>query len=159
MFPGVNTSVRLSRESSLWIAQEYVNSTTKVVMVAQKDDKVDDPTADDIYRVGVLVKIQQIVKGSGEDTYIAVKTDKRVRLNDVEVTTSKDNLHVITANVTVIPEDNSSDWSLEIRSKTLQMQAIRMMLYSNLVQSPIYNHVNNLRDPEEIVNTICTAMV
>ena len=158
LFPGVNTSIRLSRESSLRIAQEYANSTSKVVMVAQKDDKVDDPAEGDIYRVGVLARIQQIVKDSGEDTYIAIKTEKRVRLNDVELTTSDDNLHVLTASVTLIPENNASDWSLEIRSKTLQMQAIRMMLYNNLVQSPIYNHINNLKDPEEIVNTICTAL-
>lgn len=158
LFPGVNTSIRLSRDSSLRIAQEYANSTSKIVVVAQKDDKVEDPNEDDIYRVGVFARIQQIVKDAGDETFIAIKTEKRVRLNDVEVTTSVDNLHVLTASVTVIPEDNTSDWSLEIRSKTLQMQAIRMMLYNNLVQSPIYNHINSLKDPEEIVNTICTAL-
>ncbi|HTP78840.1 MAG TPA: endopeptidase La [Bacteroidota bacterium] len=62
VFPYMLYPVLVGRESSLRAATEALERGKNILLVAQKNAAVDEPTADDIYREGTVAKIIQMLK-------------------------------------------------------------------------------------------------
>ena len=71
MFPGVITSVAVTRESSLKVVHAACEKGTPIAVFSQKDERVDDPTANDLYEEGVVANVIRILPRP-DDTEVAV---------------------------------------------------------------------------------------
>ena len=62
-FPAVQASIEIARPISLkaFTAAATMNDA-KIILAAQKDLGVEDPTEKDIYKTGVLAEIKHVVK-------------------------------------------------------------------------------------------------
>ena len=62
LFPYMIFPVLVGRESSLRAANEALARGKNILLVAQKNSSVDEPTEDDVYREGTVAKILQMLK-------------------------------------------------------------------------------------------------
>lgn len=62
VFPYMIFPVLVGRETSLRAANEALERGKNILLVAQKNSSVDDPTQEDIYREGTVAKILQMLK-------------------------------------------------------------------------------------------------
>jgi ATP-dependent Lon protease len=62
VFPYMIFPVLVGRESSLRAANEALERGKNIFLVAQKNAAIDEPTADDVYNVGTVAKIIQMLK-------------------------------------------------------------------------------------------------
>ncbi len=62
VFPGMNLHFDVGRKKSLAALKTAMDTDQKVLLVTQKDSAVDDPKLDDIYDVGVICDIKQMIK-------------------------------------------------------------------------------------------------
>ncbi len=62
VFPYMIFPVLVGRESSLRAANEALERGKNIFLVAQKNAAIDEPTADDVYSVGTVAKIIQMLK-------------------------------------------------------------------------------------------------
>ena len=62
LFPYMIFPVLVGRESSLRAANEALERGKNILLVAQKNSSVDEPTEEDIYREGTVAKILQMLK-------------------------------------------------------------------------------------------------
>jgi len=62
VFPFMIFPVLVGRESSLRAANEALERSKNIFLVAQKNSNVDEPTADDVYQYGTIAKIIQMLK-------------------------------------------------------------------------------------------------
>ena len=63
IFPGIVTPIYVGRAKSVSTLESAVNSKSKLVLGMQKDPSKEDPELpNDIYKIGVIVNILQIVK-------------------------------------------------------------------------------------------------
>ncbi len=60
-FPFTTIPLALGRESSLALAQEAMESKESVILVAQKNPDIDHPTGSDLYKYGVIAKVERIL--------------------------------------------------------------------------------------------------
>ncbi len=60
-FPGVIHTLLIGRELSLRALQQALNHERIAVVVGQKDQTVDEPRADDLYRIGTLSEILHVL--------------------------------------------------------------------------------------------------
>lgn len=73
MFPKMVLHFDVGREKSILALNAAMKSDRYVMLTAQKDIKVDNPTQKDLYSVGVVAEIKQIIKNQGESLRVVVE--------------------------------------------------------------------------------------
>ena len=84
-FPGVQTSIEIVRGISLkaFTAAATVHDA-KIILVAQKDLMIEEPTEKDLYKVGTLAKIVHVVKNPQGNLSVIFEGIARVKIDSFD---------------------------------------------------------------------------
>ena len=82
VFPQMVYSFDVGREKSIRALDEAMNGDQQMILLMQKDVSVDEPGPDDLYEVGVLVHIRQILKMPGDVVRILVEGLSRIHMTE-----------------------------------------------------------------------------
>lgn len=78
VFPSMVTSFPVGREKSVTALKKASSEyKSKIILVAQKDIKVEEPSIDDIYKVGVIASVKQTIMMPGNATHVIVEGIER----------------------------------------------------------------------------------
>ena len=100
IFPNVVTPIYVGRANSIATLEKAIANKTKLVLGLQKDASQENPTFDgDIYEVGVIANIVQIIRMPNNNIKVLVEAENRVRIKNIE---KEENEYVTT--YTVIKE-------------------------------------------------------
>ena len=66
VFPNMTVNVEAVRKKAVAAIEEAMAQDSMVLLVAQKDPEVKEPTEEDIFRVGTIARIKQIMRLPGE---------------------------------------------------------------------------------------------
>lgn len=83
VFPKMVLHFEVGREKSILALNEVMSKNRKLFIVAQKDVRDDDPTPKQLYKVGVVAEVRQIVKSHGNTLRVLVDGKYRAKLLDV----------------------------------------------------------------------------
>ena len=84
IFPEIVMNFDVGREKSVKALEMAMKNDEMILAVAQKDADIDEPTQEDLYSIGTIVKIKQMVK-IGEGQYkVIVKGTARAKILDIE---------------------------------------------------------------------------
>ena len=74
VFPGVMMPIAVSKKSSLKLIKKAEKNNEPLILLTQRNDKVADPTADELYPLGVFAHVVQLipVPEMGKDTMMAI---------------------------------------------------------------------------------------
>ena len=85
IFPNVVTPIYVGRANSIATLEKAIASKTKLVLGLQKDASEENPTFDgDIYEVGVIANIVQIIRMPNNNIKVLVEAESRVKIKDIE---------------------------------------------------------------------------
>ncbi|WP_130889710.1 endopeptidase La [Fusobacterium varium] len=85
IFPGIVTPIYVGRVKSINTLESAVNSKSKLVLGMQMDPSKENPDLpEDIYNVGVIVNILQIVKMPNNNIKVLVEAEDRVIIEDID---------------------------------------------------------------------------
>lgn len=62
LFPGVVVPITVGRDQSLALVKEAYESTKTIGVVAQKDESVENPEENDLYKLGTVAQILKLIK-------------------------------------------------------------------------------------------------
>ena len=100
IFPNVVTPIYVGRANSIATLEKAIANKTKLVLGLQKDASQENPTFDgDIYEVGVIANIVQIIRMPNNNIKVLVEAENRVKIKDIK---KEENEYVTT--YTVIEE-------------------------------------------------------
>ena len=100
IFPNVVTPIYVGRANSIATLEKAIANKTKLVLGLQKDASQENPTFDgDIYEVGVIANIVQIIRMPNNNIKVLVEAENRVKIKDIK---KEENEYVTT--YTVIKE-------------------------------------------------------
>lgn len=83
LFPGVVIPISAGRDTSIRLLDEANKGGKVVGVVAQKDEAVENPTADDIHKVGVVARILRVLKMPDGNVTVIIQGKKRFAINEV----------------------------------------------------------------------------
>ena len=83
VFPGMVTHFDVGRKKSVLAVEEALRENQRIFLVAQKDVQTDDPKMRDLYDIGTIAEIKQILRMPGENMRILVEGCVRAELIDV----------------------------------------------------------------------------
>jgi ATP-dependent Lon protease len=99
LFPGVVIPITAGRDTSIKLINDANKGGKVIGVVAQKDESVENPKANDIYKTGTVARILKVLKMPDGNTTVIIQGKKRFRIN--EITSEKP---YFTAIISDIPE-------------------------------------------------------
>ena len=82
VFPGMVVPLFVGREKSINALNSVMDKYKKIILAAQKSHDVDDPKDNEIYQVGCLGEILQLLKLPDGTVKILVEGKERVKINE-----------------------------------------------------------------------------
>ena len=83
LFPGVVIPISAGRDTSIQLLDEANKGGKIIGVVAQKDEEVENPTADDIHKIGVVARILRVLKMPDGNVTVIIQGKKRFAINEV----------------------------------------------------------------------------
>ena len=83
VFPNVLIHFEVARDASVKALEEAITAGSSVFLVGQKDIAVESPDQKDLYTVGTISNIRQILRMPGDNVRVMVEGQKRGRLLQV----------------------------------------------------------------------------
>lgn len=84
VFPNNLLHFEVGREKSIAAVEWAVSNNSDVFLVAQKEMKVADPKAADLYTYGVVAEVKQVMRVSNDLVRILVEGKYRAKLSEME---------------------------------------------------------------------------
>jgi|TARA_B110000908_G_scaffold61258_1_gene74395 ATP-dependent Lon protease len=153
VYPHMVIPLFVGRERSIQALEEAMASDKQILLVAQKNASVDDPGEDDIYRVGTVSTVLQLLKLPDGTVKVLVEGGYRAKLEAVK---STDGFYTA---MTVA--DEPADLEQKEADALVQSAMGQFDKYVNLskkVPSEVLNSVSGIEEPGRLADTIAAHM-
>ncbi|NRV95489.1 ATP-dependent Lon protease [Clostridium beijerinckii] len=80
VFPSVVVHFDVGREKSIAAIEQAMLDEQEVFLVGQKDSMIEEPNQDEIYSIGTICKIKQILKMSDNTIRVLVEGQERGKI-------------------------------------------------------------------------------
>ena len=104
IFPSVVTPLFVGREKSITALQAAMAGDKQIMLVAQKSAQQDDPKLGDLYTIGTLSTILQLIKLPDGTLKVLVEGNKRASIESLDSTDE-----FLSVKVSVLEEEDESD--------------------------------------------------
>ena len=146
----------ISRERSIEAVQEAMASDQKIFLLTQKDVEVENPGEADLYRVGTVATVKQIIKLPKQILRVLVSAEERAVLNTIEFADP-----YLRANIT-IPEESDPDIAGEINREAM-MRGLRALYLDYAARMPkitkdMVNQIKEITELKKMVNQVAANM-
>ena len=105
LFPHAVLPLTVGRESSVQLINSLGDDKT-IVVVAQREARVDSPQPTDLYTIGTLAVVHKVVKMPNQSLFVFAEGLERVRLADFAQLTPFMRARVTTIPETIPPKDS-----------------------------------------------------
>jgi ATP-dependent Lon protease len=149
LFPDMIIPLAVGRQKSLKAVEQATRGDGYLLILSQKEGEVEEPTPDDLYRVGVVAKILRLQRIAPNNLSVIVSGQGKVR---VEEFTSQDPF--FEARVTLLEEQKGDPLETEALQKTILAQYEKLAsLVPNIPQEMIAA-LQRYDNPSRLVDTI-----
>ncbi|MCA1556536.1 MAG: LON peptidase substrate-binding domain-containing protein, partial [Acidobacteria bacterium] len=118
IYPFMIVPLFVSREKSIRAVDEALGENRMILLASQKDLDKEEPTGDDLYRVGTVAVIMRMLKLPDGRTRILVQGLTRAHLETVE-----EGGEYLRAKLSVMPEPPAPERSLEVEALVRNVRA------------------------------------
>ena len=84
IFPSVVTPLFVGREKSIIALQASMASDKQIMLITQKEAEKDDPAPEDLFQIGTIATILQLIKLPDGTVKVLVEGNKRANINKIE---------------------------------------------------------------------------
>ncbi len=85
LFPGMAISFPVGRQKSLDALRAAEENGKEIFLVTQRDPVIPEPSRNDLYDIGILAEVKQVLKLPGNLTHVVVEGKSRARLLHIHV--------------------------------------------------------------------------
>ena len=155
IFPSTIAPVFIGREKSLnaLLSAKKIEDGQHILLTTQKKQNVEDPTTNDLFKIGVLAKIVQTVKLPNNNAKILVEVMNRVKLLNIE-----DN-EIFVADYIIVPDSEITDLERLNRTTTELLELFQEYVRNNKkINLEVLNILGQQKNPGYITNLIASHL-
>lgn len=150
--PGMVTHFDVSRPRSVEAVQEAMNGEQKIFLLTQKVIDAENPGEEDLYHMGTIACVKQIVKLPKQILRVVVSGEERATLNALEQMDP-----YMVANITMVEEETcpvEGDVNREAMARGLKEMYFEFAARNPRVASDLLNSVRNAVEIEGVMTAI-----
>lgn len=155
IFPGTIAPIFIGREKSLnsLLAAKKIDDGQHILITTQKKQDIEDPKANDLFKVGVLAKIIQTVKLPNNNAKILVEAINRVKLTNIN---GED---MFVSEFVIVPDKEVTDLDTLNDTTSAAIEAFKEYARNNKkINLEILNILSEQKNPSYITNIIASHL-
>ena len=153
VFPHMIVPLFVGREKSVRALEAVMKEDKQILLVAQKNAAQDDPSADDIYRVGTVSTILQLLKLPDGTVKVLVEGGRRAKLASFKETES-----YFEAHVEDLPDQEGEAKELEALGRTVVGQFEQYIKLNKKIAPEVLVSLNQIEEPSKLADTIASHL-
>tara|TARA_B100001559_G_C16498058_1_gene621851 strand:- start:11 stop:2440 length:2430 start_codon:yes stop_codon:yes gene_type:complete len=153
VYPHMVVPLFVGRDKSISALEEVMDKGQELLFLAQKDADTNDPQKEDLYEVGTIGKVLQLLKLPDGTVKVLVEGIKRAK---VEELIPHENF--LEAKVEVISEEKIEDKTIIAISRQVVSRFEDFVKLNTKVASEVVSSLKDINDPSKIADTIASQM-
>ena len=154
VFPHMIVPLFVGREKSVNALEEVKREDKQILLVAQKDAQKEDPQSGDLYDVGTLASILQLLKLPDGTIKVLVEGGQRARVKQFT-----ENDSFLEAEADVIAEDESSEErDLDALRRSVVSQFEQYIKLNKKIPPEVLNTVSQIEEPSKLADTVASHL-
>ncbi|MEZ5690944.1 MAG: endopeptidase La [Rickettsiales bacterium] len=153
VFPSMVVPLFVGREKSVRALEEVVKNNGKILLVTQKSGTIDEPSKNDIYHVGTIGNILQLLRLPDGTVKVLVEGVRRARIK--EFLTDSDYFQVVAE---TINENPGNVEETDAMFRTVIGQFEQYVKLNKKIQPETIGTVSKITDPSLLADTIAAHM-
>ena len=130
VFPGQTVHFDVGRPKSVVALEAAMKQDQYILLIPQKDLLVDDPKLSDLYSIGVIAQVKQVLKAQGENLRVLVTGLHRGKITQIHQSEP-----YLSGTVESVPDQEDTD---SVRSRAMRREAnITYASYLELCEHPV----------------------
>ena len=150
VFPNMIVPLFVGRKKSINALEEAEKNNKDIFLIAQKDANVDDPGENDIYRVGTIANILQLLKLPDGTVKVLVEGIERSEISDFI-----DNDSFFEAySLPILDKLVEKDKELSALSRTALNQFEQYIKLNRKIPPEVLVNINQINEPSKLADTL-----
>ena len=156
ILPGMIAHFDISREKSIKAVEQAMMDAQKIFLVAQRDVEQEDPDTEDLYRIGVIAEVKQVIKLQNNIVRVLVEGRERAELGSFVETEQ----YLLAE---IIRFDEEVDEGLMEEAKTAMVRSIQETYSKYQTVNPragkeLLRQMNTITDLEKLMDQIANNL-
>jgi len=155
LFPGVVIPINVGRDKSIQLIKDANKGDKVIGVVTQKNEDVEEPTGDDIYKIGVVAQILRVLKMPDGNTTVIIQGKKRFAIDTII-----QSVPYLKATTKEIIEDVTTGNLKEFKAiiDSVKEQALEVIEENPMLPSEASFAIKNIKSNSFLVNFISSNM-
>ena len=153
VFPHMIVPLFVGREKSVRALEAVMKADKQILLVAQKNAAQDDPEPGDLYTVGTVSTILQLLKLPDGTVKVLVEGGERAT-----VTGFRDTESYFEAYTSPLPDESGEPRELEALGRTVVSQFEQYIKLNKKIAPEVLVSLNQIEDPSKLADTISSHL-
>ena len=153
VFPHMVVPLFVGREKSVRALEVVMQAEREILLVAQKDAGDDDPSPEDIYQIGVVAKVLQLLKLPDGTVKVLVEGGARA-----QITGYTDEEEFFEAEAVVIEETLGEEAELEALLRSVNTQFESYVKLNKRVSPEVIVSIGQIDDASKLADTVASHL-
>ena len=153
VYPHMVIPLFVGREKSIKALEAAMENDKQILLVSQKSAAQDEPETDDLYNIGTISSILQLLKLPDGTVKVLVEGNERARI--VHYMGSDD---YFTAQMVKFEDEVIDEREAEVLSRSLTTQFDQYVKLNKKIPPEILTSLSSIEDPNRLVDTIAAHM-
>jgi len=155
VYPHMVLPLFVGRDRSIQAIDLAMDDNKKIVLIAQKDPDQDDPKETDLYEVGTLATILQLLKLPDGTVKVLVEGEKRVKIEKVAISDNR-----FSADVSLLEDELDLEESeLDVLVRTVTSAFESYVKLNKKVPPEVLTSRSGIEEPGRLADTMSAHMV
>jgi ATP-dependent Lon protease len=153
VFPHMIVPLFVGREKSVRALEDVMREDKQILLVTQKDAGLDDPAVEDLYEVGTVATVLQLLKLPDGTVKVLVEGGKRA-----DITGYVDNPEFFQAYGAVREDSDEDDSELEALARSVVTQFEQYIKLNKKIPPEVLVSVNQIEEPAKLADTVASHL-
>ena len=155
ILPGMIAHFDISREKSLKAVEASMNANQEIYLVTQRDVEQENPAIDDLYQVGIVAEIKQVIKM--QNNIVRVLAEGKCRAGILSFTKCEGYLEAEIEKLQDVPEELPAAVKNAMRNSVRENFAQYAKL-NGKIGPDVLKQANSLESVEKVINYISNSL-
>ncbi|WP_299201701.1 endopeptidase La [uncultured Amphritea sp.] len=153
IYPHMVIPLFVGREKSIQALEAAMLQDKEILLIAQKNASDDEPDGGDLFSIGTVASVLQMLKLPDGTVKVLVEGDYRARIEKLHTTEAH-----FTADVTILPISEVSDSEADIYKRTALDQFERFVQVNKKIPAEVLTSLGSIDEIGRLADTIAAHM-
>jgi ATP-dependent Lon protease len=154
VFPGMIVPLFVGREKSVKALEDVVKQDSRILLVSQKNATQDDPSMQDIYHIGTVATILQLLRLPDGTVKVLVEGHQRAK-----ITQFLENRVFYQVEAEILADEMGAPEEVEAMARSALTQFDQYIKLNKKIPAEILGTVSQIDDPSRMADTIASHLV